>query len=141
MENSTQLKAHIMSDILQIKNTFYAVQKDKIKLIDTLLNINFHFPINSNSGVYKIVFEDGSYYIGKSGNIVKRIWEHLCETINIKYNQKFYKKLKANIKSKKEIYVLKLSNKQEKEMEFLKLHLNIDENLCFNVIGNNRINK
>ena len=138
MEYPIQLKYYLMNDILQIKNTSYPVKKNSIDMLEALMDINFHFPINNSAGIYKIVLYDGSYYIGKSNNIIKRIWEHLCLTMNPKHNKKFYTHLKRNIKNKKEIYVLKLSNDINKEYEFLDMHLNMDKNICYNIVRNKR---
>jgi predicted GIY-YIG superfamily endonuclease len=130
---SLKLKYHLLHDIMNLKGAF-TVSNKNIDMVDCLLNITFHFPIEKTSGIYKILFEDGSYYIGKSKNIVKRIWEHLCETFTIKHNHEFYNKLKSELNN--EIIVLKLSEDIDKEYEMLNLHLNTYSEYCYNKVGN-----
>lgn len=128
-----KLKHYLLEDVIDLqslfRNSFF-----KLDTIDDLLNINFNFPINNKGGCYKIIFPDESWYIGKSNNIVKRIWGHLCEQ---KSNNKMYKILKEIDKS--ELIILKLSNKESDEMKLLKQHLKLDKNYCYNIIGNTRL--
>ena len=134
-EYHTHLKCYLMYNVLKVK-TGYPISKENINLIDGLMNIRFHFPISECEGVYKIIFEDGSYYIGKSKNIIKRIWEHICETENLKYNLEFYSKLKTELNN--DIIVLKLSNNTFDEYKMLELNLSTDFNYCYNKTKNSR---
>jgi predicted GIY-YIG superfamily endonuclease len=130
-----KLKYYLLEDVIDIqslfRNSFF-----NLNTIDDLLNINFNFPINNKGGCYKIIFPDDSWYIGKSNNIVKRIWGHLCEQ---KSNNEMYKILKEIDKS--ELIVLKISNKESDEMKMLKIHLKNDKNHCYNIRGNTRLTK
>lgn len=134
----TYFKVHIMNDILGIK-TAYPIKKEYINLIDVLMNVKFHFPISENEGVYKIILNNGSWYIGRSKNIIKRVWEHLCSSIDSKHNRGFYDCLAEEIFMNNEIIVLKLSKYQENEYKLLELHLKIDDKHSFNKTKNNRI--
>jgi excinuclease UvrABC nuclease subunit len=138
MTDSTHFKVHILTDILGIKNA-YPIKKEYINLIDVLMNVKFHFPITKNEGIYKIVLKNGSWYIGKSKNIIKRIWEHLCSSIDAKSNKEFYDYLAEEIIINNEIIVLKLSDNIEDEYKLLDIHLNTDNNYCFNKIKNIKI--
>lgn len=128
-EYHTHLKCYLMNDVLKVK-TAYPIAKENINLIDALMNIKFHFPICECEGVYKIIFADSSYYIGKSQNIIKRIWEHICEIKKAKYNLEFYAKLNSELNN--EIIVLKLSNNTFDEYKMIELNLLSDFNYCYN---------
>ena len=132
------LKCYILNDILNVKGAI-PIPKEDIEMVDALLNMKIHFPLDDSSGVYKIIFSDNSFYIGKSKNIIKRLWEHLCEIKNPRANIDFYLKLSDEIK--KEINVIKLSDNTDDEYKILDLHLGFDENFCFNKTKNTRIKK
>lgn len=138
MTDSTHFKIHILTDFLGIK-TSYPIKKDYINLIDVLMNVKFHFPITQNEGIYKIVLSNGSWYIGKSKNIIKRIWEHLCSSIDATSNKDFYNYLAKQIAENNEIIVLKLSDNIKDEYKLLDIHLNTDNNYCYNKTKNTRI--
>ena len=59
------------------KDSGYYITKEQMPLVDYYLNIEFHFALLEQAGVYKIIFDNNTWYIGKTKNIVKRIWEHL----------------------------------------------------------------
>lgn len=130
-----KLKYYLLEDVLDLPS-LNRLPYSYISAIDDLLEINFNFPINNTKGCYKIIFPDNSWYIGKSNNIVKRILGHLAEQ---KSNNKMYEDLK--IFDKKEIIVLKISNKESDEMKMLKIHLKNDKGFCYNIRGNTRINE
>ncbi len=132
------LKCYILNDILNVKGAI-PIPKEDIEMVDALLNMKIHFPLDDSSGVYKIIFSDNSFYIGKSKNIIKRLWEHLCEIKNPRANIDFYLKLSNEIK--KEINVIKLSDNTDDEYKILDLHLGFDKNFCFNKTKNTRIKK
>jgi hypothetical protein len=76
IDNTLLLKRHLMNLILG-KDSGYYITKEQMPLVDYYLNIQFHFALLEQAGVYKIIFDNNTWYIGKSKNIVKRIWEHL----------------------------------------------------------------
>ncbi len=112
IDNTLLLKKHLMNLIIG-KNNAYYITKEQMPLIDYYLNISFHFPLLEQPGVYKIIFSDESWYIGKSKNILKRIWEHLSD--NTKSNLEFVAYKNNIIKNNISFTVLKLSDKQEDE--------------------------
>jgi hypothetical protein len=132
------LKCYILNDVLNVKGAV-PIPKEDIEMVDALLNIKIHFPLDDKSGVYKIIFSDNSYYIGKSKNIIKRLWEHLCEIKNPIHNIEFYTKFKQEVQN--EINVIKLSDQPEDEYKMLELHLSFDKNFCYNKTKNTRIKK
>ena len=149
LEEDLTLKRYVMNNLLNIKNIKFDVYQGKIDLVNALLNIQFHFPLSNNTktGIYKIVFTDNTWYIGKSKNIIKRIWEHLCETLKFNVteykvkisNQSLYEKILLHLENKDKIIVLKLSENTEDEYKMLDLHLLIDNNYCYNIQKNNRL--
>jgi hypothetical protein len=145
LEEDLTLKRYVMNNLLHIKNMNFDVYQGKIDLVSALLNVQFHFPLchNTQSGIYKIIFNDDTWYIGKSKNIIKRIWEHLCETLKLDVkkisNEAMYQKIFLHLKNKDKIIVLKLSENTEDEYKMLNLHLSIDENHCYNTTKNHRL--
>ena len=128
-----KLKYYLLEDVLDLPS-LNRLPYSYISAIDDLLDINFNFPITNTKGCYKIIFPNNSWYIGKSNNIVKRIWGHLAEE---KSTNEMYKDLKEI--DKKEIIVLKISNKEADEMKLLQIHLKNDKGHCYNKAGNTRI--
>jgi predicted GIY-YIG superfamily endonuclease len=111
-----KLKSLILEDFLSLKackiDEFEGVE---IEVLNELLEINFDFVNIKSSGVYKINFNDGFFYIGKSINIVRRIWGHLQES---KIGDKpLYIKLKNYDKSK--IFISKLTNNLNDEKKII----------------------
>lgn len=148
-EEDLTLKRYVMNNILNIKNMTFDVYQGKIDLVSALINVQFHFPLcdNTQTGVYKIIFNDDTWYIGKSKNIIKRIWDHLCQTLKFDVteykvkisNEAMYKKILLHLENQEKIIVLKLSENTEDEYKMLDLHLSIDKNHCYNIMKNTRL--
>ena len=124
-----KLKYFLVEDCLDLP-LLSKLEISKIRAIDELLEINFNFPFYKTSGVYKILFPDGYFYIGKSTNIVKRIWGHLSDA---PFNDKpLYKKLLNSNKS--EIIILKISQNIDEEKEII---LKESSEFMLNIMWNN----
>ena len=103
-------------DIFDCKQTF----KDFDDLaFEMIKEVNFKFEDIYSEGVYKIVLEDGCFYIGKSVNIYRRIFGHLSqsEAYYSDVSLRLYVKLKEADKSKIEIF--KLSDNLEDEKNII----------------------
>ena len=120
-----------MQDYLQLKASKIDEHEGiEVEVINELLEINFDFVNIKSSGVYKINFDDGFFYIGKSVNIVRRIWGHLQES---KIGDKpLYIKLKNYDKSK--IFISKLTDNVDDEKEII---LKESSEFMLNIMWNN----
>ena len=103
-------------DIFDCKQTF----KDFDDLaFEMIKEVNFKFEDIYSECVYKIVLEDGCFYIGKSVNIYRRIFDHLSQSERYysRLSLRFYGKLREADKSKIEIF--KLSDNLEDEKNII----------------------
>jgi hypothetical protein len=135
IDSKLLLKRHIMNLILG-KDSGYYITEEQMPLVDYYLNIQFHFALLEQAGVYKIIFDNNTWYIGKTKNIVKRIWEHLQKG---KSNFEFVEIKQYHIDNNIPFTVLKLSDNEKDEVKLIHLHLSIDNNYCYNKEHNTRI--
>ena len=137
IDNTLLLKRHLMNLILG-KDSGNYITEEQMPLLDYYLNIQVHFALIEQPGVYKIIFDNNTWYIGKTDNIIKRIWEHLQKG---KSNFEFVEIKQYHIDNNIPFTVLKLSDNKEDEVKLINLHLSIDNNYCYNKVHNTRINE
>ena len=128
IDSTLMLKRHLINLILG-KDSGYYITDEQMPLIDYYLTIQFHFALLDQPGVYKIIFQDNTWYIGKSKNILKRIWEHLQKGTS---NLEFVEIKQYHIENNIPFIVVKLSDNKEDEIELIKLHLSTDNNYSYN---------